>query len=76
MFGSKLTAGLDQDLKRVKESCEMYADSLGHKIIVDELGNVWLNKGTTCQKVRGWYTLEQQLHQEYILNAFKIIRGL
>jgi hypothetical protein len=64
MFGSKLTAGLDQHLEATKKNCESLAAQLNYKIIVDEAGNVWLNKGTTCQKVRGWYTLEMNLTVE------------
>jgi hypothetical protein len=64
MFGSKLTAGLDQHLEVTKKNCESLAAQLNYKIIVDEAGNVWLNKGTTCQKVRGWYTLEMNLSVE------------
>lgn len=69
MFGSKFTARLEEDLKNVKENCYYFANKLSYKIIIDETGNVWLNKGTTCQKVRGWYGLEQRLLTEY-LNKF------
>ncbi|AGY48390.1 hypothetical protein Slash_101 [Bacillus phage Slash] len=64
MFGSKLTAGLDQHLEVTKKNCESLAAQLNYNIILDEAGNVWLNKGTTCQKVRGWYTLEMNLSVE------------
>lgn len=64
MFGSELTAGINRELDKTKMKCEILAIGLGYKIIVDIAGNSWLNKGATCEKVIGWYTLEQNLRTE------------
>jgi len=64
MFGSKIVKLFDDELERVKSNCFSLVNQIGYKIIVDEAGNVWLNKGTTCEKVIGWYSLEQRLLSE------------
>lgn len=71
MFGSKIVKLFDDELERAKSNCFSLANQIGYKIIVDEAGNVWLNKGTTCEKVIGWYNLEQRLNTEFVLKLFR-----